>query len=523
MKALQLLWSSPHNHKLPSAEEMRSFEAEEFAKGVKSLTLMEKAGEAVVTEVLKRWAEKTPPKVAVLCGPSNNGGDGLVAARLLGLQSALVQVVFSGAERLSADCEKELQALDGVWCFGSVPEKVQAKVSKQVDEALLSELLSSSDIVLDALLGTGQKSAPREPISTMISLVNKAKKQRPELIVVSVDMPTGISADTGSVFSEAIQADLTVTFQLVKRGLLASEKSGEIVVSPIGIESRGPTEFTLAGTETVPKIPKRPFNAHKHLFGPVLVIGGSSRMPGAPLLTSRAALRSGAGLVRLIHSGAPFFDPQFPELMYHALKDEFIPEKLSELVPVLEEAKVVVIGPGLGDAQSGLEFAHALTHFTISKNIPCVVDADALKIFGLPDPPKSDYLVITPHPGEAAHILKTDSKTIQNDRFSAARELSRITGGVAVLKGSSSIVYARGLGSVISEGNAYMATAGSGDVLAGVIGALIAQGMSPKDAAITGAFAHAAAGEAAHGLSGGPIIASDITDSLPKILGSLYA
>jgi NAD(P)H-hydrate epimerase len=388
--------------------------------------------------------------------------------------------------------------------------------------------------VVDALLGTGATGEPRGEVRDAIKWINGAAAR-----VVSADLPSGIDPDTGSVPGIAVWADVTVTFGLPKPGLLlhpGAECVGRLVVDPIGVEwCKLPFRAIAASYEAADAsmaIPPRPSHAHKGTFGSVLVVGGSEGMPGAPALAAAGALRAGAGLVTVALPRCASAARLPCEAMRVLLPDRdgfLVPDDLSALSATLDRATVVCLGPGLGTAQTARELALALMATCLK---PLVVDADALNaLAGRPEAVtgRSAPTVLTPHPGECARLLGVDTDTVQADRLAAARRSAHDYGAVVILKGAGTVIAAPAAdpdaerpAAIISAGNPGMATGGSGDVLTGVVAALLAQGLEPFDAACLAAFVHGRAGDIArerlgmHGMIGG-----DIAAHLPLALKEL--
>jgi hydroxyethylthiazole kinase-like uncharacterized protein yjeF len=350
------------------------------------------------------------------------------------------------------------------------------------------------------MLGTGLGGEVRGIFLDAIKRVNRSAQP-----VVAVDIPSGLSADTGAVLGVAVQASLTVTFIGLKQGLFmhqAVDFVGEVVFDGLLIpdavyESVDVSAFRLGPDDAVECLPKRKRSGHKGHYGHLLVIGGDHGMGGAALMASEAAVMCGAGKVTLAtrpeHVSASLM--RCPEVMVKGV------ESAQELAPLLEQATAIVIGPGLGKSGWG----HQLLRAVCQKDLPTLVDADALILMaehGYWSGHDYRNWVMTPHPGEAAHLLGERVETLQQDRFNSARRLQTAFGGSVVLKGAGSIVTDGDAMHLCSDGNPGMGSGGMGDVLSGVIGALLAQKLTPIDAARVGVYAHAAAADQAASVLG---------------------
>ena len=454
--------------------------------GIPGSTLMEHAGAAAFQALRQHWPEAR--RVAVVCGLGNNGGDGYVVARLAveaGLEVTVLQV--GDAQHLRGDALQARRRLDATATL-ALPFEPRA--------------LGDAEVIVDALLGTGLKGEPRGEWSEAIAAINWADKP-----VLAVDIPSGLDADTGCMQDAAVRAALTVTFIGLKQGLYTADgpdHCGVIQFNDLGVPREVFNRVAAAATrielKDLPRLPARRRNSHKGDYGRLLVIGGEQGMAGALRLCGEAALRVGAGLVYLATRAAhaAVISAQRPELLCYGV------ERPDQLAPLLERADVIAIGPGLGQS----EWASQLLARVLDTGLPLVADADALSLLAL-EPLRRDNWILTPHPGEAARLLKTNTAEIQSDRFIAATELQKRYGGVVVLKGAGTLVVTdTGVG-LCSAGNPGMASAGMGDVLTGVIAGLIAQGLSLEEAARIGVCLHAAAGDKAAEQGERGLIASD--------------
>jgi len=448
--------------------------------GIPGSHLMQRAGRAAFRELLRLWPE--PAHLHVFCGTGNNGGDGFVIAALArqrGLPVSVWQVGETSKIRGDALAAREYAEREGV------------------PIAPFSCAVPDSGVVVDALLGTGLQDAVRGPYADAINAINASG-----LPVLAVDIPSGLSSDTGQILGCAVAAAVTVTFIGLKQGLFTGsgpDCCGAIRYADLGVpaavfERVAPTAHRLDLEALVRELlPRRARSAHKGSYGHVLVVGGDHGMAGAAAMASAAALRVGAGLVSCATRAEhiPIVVGRHPEVMAHAVGSG------QDLEPLLARASVVVIGPGLGRAGWGQQMLQRI----LQSELPAVVDADALNLLseGVLTPPlPRDQWLLTPHPGEAARLLHGSTADIQRDRFHSARALQQRYGGAVVLKGAGSLVaHAAGIGVAAGYGNPGMASGGMGDVLSGVLGGLIAQKLSVADAARLGVCLHGRAGDLA--------------------------
>lgn len=469
---------------------------------------MEIAGRLAAREILAAY----PPGSAatVLVGPGNNGGDGLVVARLLADAGWEVRVMAPGARAPeSAD--------------GALMTARAAAVGVVVEAVTGSVLADGTRVVIDALLGTGAHGALGDDIAGLVDAVTASGAP-----VVALDVPTGVDSDTGVVAVRALHADLTVTFASDKVGLrVAPGRShvGRVVVADIGIP-RGitvPAAAWLAGDGVIHAIPPRSADDDKYGVGGVLVVAGTSGMSGAARLSSRAAMRAGAGIVVAcvpadIRAEVAVTTPEVMVVGIAGAAGLDI-DALEEIMHQAMRVNAVVVGPGLGRAAGTAPLVRAVL---TGVDLPLLLDADGLWHLG--DDlgalmARSAPTVITPHAGEAARLLGVTRDHAEAGRLAAADRLAHESGCVVLLKGPGTIVAAPGEPPIVlAGGTSALATAGSGDVLAGVIGALMARGMGPRDAAVAGAALHARAGVLA--ARGDGTLASDIIEALPHAVGA---
>lgn len=505
-----------------TAKEMQTIDRRAIAEyGIPGIVLMENAGLAVVQQVKKMFPDLKGKRINIFAGPGNNGGDGFVVARHLHQLGARVRVYLTCApEKITQDAAVNL----------GIVHKLGISVY-QVEEQFLSKLpiaLRMSDLIIDAILGTGARGPLAGIYPELVRVINDSGTP-----VVAVDIPTGVEADTGAVWGEAIRADVTVTFALPKRGLLlypGASFAGRWHVADIGIplELTNPDQgmLTLIDEAFVRSLlPKRRPNQHKGDFGRVLIVGGSRNLGGAACLASYAAVRAGAGLVTL---GGPaslqgIFATKLTEAMTMPLAEEdgaLAGEAALEILDFCGRANVLAIGPGLSTASTVGEVIAALAE---GVQIPTVLDADALNL--LAENPKllvqwaaQAPVVITPHPGEMGRLLGCSIEEITTDPLGHALKAAAAFRCVVVLKGTPTIIAVpEGRAWIMNRGTVAMATGGSGDVLTGCIAAYMGQGLGPLDAAICGTFLHAIAGERwadQHGPAG--LRAQELADFLPR-------
>lgn len=490
---------SPLPQDLYRAEQVRALDRAALDAGsMQGIELMERAGEAAWHCLRRRWPDAR--RVAVFCGPGNNGGDGFVIARLA-LAAGIVVEVFCPVPvgELSGDARRAADALQQA---GMKP--------RSLDHADPG----AAHVLVDALLGTGLDRDVTGPIRGAIEAINNSGRQ-----VLAVDVPSGLDADRGRVLGAAVKADVTVTFIGLKQGQFTGDgpdHCGDIefaglevaarTYEKVGASARRVELSTLRGL--LP--PRRPRNAHKGMFGHVLVIGGDLGYAGAVRMAAESAARVGAGLVSVATrpEHAPVIAMARPELMARGV------ETPDELEPLLARASTLAIGPGLGTSP----WSVAVFGRILDVRRPLVVDADALNLLAR-DPLRREDWILTPHPGEAARLLGCTGDEVQADRFESARRIQDQYGGVCILKGCGTVIADAGsLPAVCTEGNPGMASGGMGDVLTGVVAGLLAQGLAAGDAARLGVCLHAAAGDRAAGDGERGLLAGDLLACLRQLV-----
>ncbi|MBI3932785.1 MAG: NAD(P)H-hydrate dehydratase [Acidobacteria bacterium] len=505
-----------------TAAEMREADRRTIEEvGLPGVVLMESAGAAVARALRERWPRARRP--IVLCGKGNNGGDGFVVARHL---LSLAPEVFLAGVRgdVKGDARVHMGAYER--SGGRLTELADAVAWEAVRERALS-----GDVIVDALLGTGLNEAPAGLLGRIVGDLARAGQGAP---VVAVDIPSGLSSDTGEVSWETVRASLTVTFAAPKLGHAlppACDRVGELVVADIGIPRALLTRARLwlvEAEDAARAFPPRAAAAHKGAFGHVLVVAGSVGKTGAAVLAATAALRTGAGLVTvatpepalaLVAAGRPeAMTEPLPVGASGALDREAVARALA----LAKARQAVVLGPGLGQDGATREFVR---EFVPRCPVPLVVDADGLN--ALAPSPRSGAgrgtlrgvaaTVVTPHPGEMARLLASSSEEVQRRRLETARSLAMEEGVHVVLKGQRTVIAdPEGRAAVNPTGNPGMATGGTGDVLAGVIGALLARGLDAWIAATAGVYLHGLAGDRAGAAVGQEaFLAGDVVDALP--------
>jgi NAD(P)H-hydrate epimerase len=451
---------------LLTAEETRR--AEEAHEG--SLDeLMERAGRAVAELVLDQF----PGRVAVVCGSGNNGGDGRVCARVLRERKRDVVLVEQDGR------------------------------------------LGEPDVIVDALLGIGLHDAPRDDVAQLIERINSAG-----VPVVSVDVPSGVNASTGEVPGAVVDATATVTFGSPKVGLVVAPgrfRAGRVHLAPIGL-APGEHEHELVSAQILQQVPRKGRESTKYSAGSVLVVGGSPGLTGAPMLTALAAFRADAGyvMVGIPESTLPIFETRLLEAVKRPLPEDalgrLLPRAADAIVEAAERVDAVAIGPGLGRTDGTRDLVHVLLERLPQ---PVVLDADALH--ALEPVARAAPTVMTPHAGELARLLGASARDIDAHRLAAVREAAVRYGAAVLLKGADTLVAAPNHGVLVAAyGDSSLATAGTGDVLTGVIAAFLAKGMEARVAAAAGAVAHGIASQLAQPRVG--LVASDLLPGIQRAL-----
>ncbi len=497
--------------------------------GLPSLVLMENAGRGVAEIALGQ--DSQPPAdldVRLVCGAGQNGGDGFVAARHLLQRGARIKVLLAmPAAKIVGDAATFLE----VWRnLGGCILDLSAET--RVDE--WKRQLDGASVIVDALFGTGLRSAIEGVPAAAVSAMNSVRALR-----VAVDIPSGVDADTGEVRSVAVVADITATMGARKLGLVirAEAPVGRVQVIDLGVPPNrllhaaaalGPLAHWLEPTDIAPRLPRRLATDHKGTAGHLLAIAGSVGRTGAGLLVARAALRAGTGLVTIATTAAAqaAFDAKVVAEMTtcYAAGDDADDNSFADLMAQSERMRAVVVGPGI---PTGAGMAALIRRLAAELVRPLVVDADALNLLaaeaaGVLRAARAPRIV-TPHPGEMARLCATSTAAVAKDRLGLARRLAAESGAVVVLKGARTIIaLPDGTAYINPTANAALGTAGSGDVLAGTIGGFLAQGLEAADAACVGVFVHGAAAEiATRGLGSRHLVATDLPDAIARACEAL--
>lgn len=508
--------------KLVTAAEMRGLERAAVEAGIPEAQLMEEAGLAVAQEAWMLLGTLDGRRIIVLVGPGNNGGDGLVAARHLVDWGAEV-LVYVPRRRKDESLLEPLVEREATIVAGE----------DDPDGALLDTMLAGCELVIDALLGIGQKRPldPAEPLSITLAKVGEARRGFRPPKVLAVDLPTGMDSDSGAIDPLSVPADLTVTFGLPKVGMYQAPASGivgRVQVIDIGIPKAAQDAVKLelmTARQARESLPVRPEDANKGTFGRVLVVGGSRRYVGAPRLAAEAAYRAGAGLVTIACPAE-----NVAAIAGGLVEATYLPQvsdgegltvaAAAAIESELAAFRAVVLGPGLGNTEGSRELVARLTG-RLAGLAGTVIDADALNALAtMPDAVTRipSNAILTPHPGEMARLLGSSVDDVQARRLEVARQAASRFGCVVVLKGAHSVIAGPDGRTALSPyANPLLATAGSGDVLGGMIGGYLAQGLGPFEAACLAVYLHAATGESLRETYGDAgLLASEISTHLPR-------
>ncbi len=481
--------------------------------GLSSLQLMENAGANLAKEVKKRFARG---EVTIMAGKGNNGGDAFVAARHLKKEKIDTKIVLIGSAKglRTEEARRNYQILKaGGYEIKEITDSSALKARKT--------LLDSSDVIVDAIFGTGVRGRIREPEATAIDIINQAKANS-SAFIVALDIPSGLDPDTGEA-EKAVRANLTVTFHKAKEGLLkrdAEDYVGELVVANIGIPEG---LEKLAGPGDVRMVVKRKASSHKGDNGRVLIVGGGPFF-GAPALAALAALRAGADWVTIAapKSVSSIISSLSSNLIVQPLSSETLVEKDVPVVSnLIRKHDVVVIGMGLGVAKETKSAKRAIIEDEANKRV--VVDADGLYGLHLPAKVEDKSIIVTPHAGELAKMeiegsVKVPPNDMMEERMNFVREFSSANKIVTLMKGSTDIISDGVRVKINRAGNAGMTVGGTGDVLAGVTGAFFAIANDPFKVATAAAFVNGAAGEIAFKEKGYGLLATDVMENIPKVI-----
>jgi NAD(P)H-hydrate epimerase len=510
-KTVNIIWFNMQAKNVPvqvSSREMCAIETNAEYFGISLLQLMENAGRNLAHEIQKRFPNTK--KIVFFCGLGGNGGDGFVAARHLLAQGYSVMVILAGKSR-------DIHHPSAVQNWNALkPVKDHVQLLEVTDDSAISGV--DADVVVDALLGTGAIGLLKASILQMVKVINSLNGFK-----IAVDVPTGVNSDTGDLLGGAVRADLTVTFYKSKLGLnRAKEFVGELVVSDIGLPVLferfvGPGDVGLVGKSRSLEV------VHKGDFGRLLVVGGSSVFSGAPAFASIAALRSG---IDIVYTASPEKTAQAiaamsPDLISIKLQGANLnPSNVAELEPYLSKVDAVVLGPGLGLDSETCEFVKLFVDKVEQASKALLLDADGLKAFAKFKRPLRIPLVLTPHAGEFA-VLAGQSLP-ENDvdfesRVDLIQETAKELEAVLLVKGKADIICSFDKVKLNFTGNAGMTVGGTGDVLAGIIGGLLAQKTDAFEAAVAGAFVNGACGDFASVENGSHLLASDLLERIPQV------
>ena len=513
--------------KLVTTTEMRRVEEQAAAADVSFDALMEAAGLAVARRITQLLDGVRGKRLLVLIGPGNNGGDGMVAARYLSDWGALITLYMTSSQRREDKFEE---------CRTRRVRIVEAREDQ--DSVALSTYLPLTDLVIDAVLGTGQDRPLEGSFRDLFATLCEVTERQRNLKLVAVDVPTGVNADTGTVDEVCPKVDMTITLGLPKVGLFkfpAAAYAGQLEIVNIGLPAGADDDILLelADDKLVASLlPPRPLESHKGTYGRLLVVGGSRGYVGAPVLACSSAYRTGAGLVTLASPAGvyPLAAAQMAESTYLPLEEtprgQTAVSNAAAVRQAVDSAGAAVLGPGLGQSEAVREFIQQTLLVEPPVSSRLVLDADALNALA------QTYgwwghlrarAVLTPHPGELARLLRCSVAEVQEDRVAIARHAAQTWGQVVTLKGAYTVAASPdGRACVSPFANPALASAGTGDVLAGIVGGLLAQGLAPYDAAVAGVYLHGSAGERVRAeLGDAGLIASDLLPHLPRVMRTL--
>ena len=512
--------------KILTANQTRQADQDCANIGLPADKLMENAGAAVAEEVRKILGAISEKPILILIGPGNNGGDGLVAARHLQDWGAKV-TLFLFSERPPDDPNLKMTRERSIDSINTTKETALDK---------LAELLPSTSAVIDAMFGIGKIRPFHGTMKKALDMINQAK--RPGLRIIAVDLPSGLNADTGAVDPSCLYADNTITLAFPKIGLFkypGAERTGRITVADIGIPAYLAEQATdeLITADWVRSIlPRRPLNANKGTFGSVIIVAGSNNYIGAAYLACSSAMRVGTGLVTLATAARiqSILAAKLTEVTYLPLPEShpgiISPGAAKLLHKNLNDYNAMLLGCGLGQSQPVIKFIEDLLLRAKVMPSPLILDADALNI--LARAPNwwqrlTGDAILTPHPGEMARLAGVTVDEVQSDRIGITKELARKMNKTIVLKGACTVIATPDGRTAISPvANPGLASAGTGDVLSGIIAGLVAQGLSFFDAAAAGVFLHGEAGETVRSRLGDTgMIASDLLPVLPLVIKQL--
>ncbi len=482
--------------------EMSAIDRNAMYLGIDPLVLMENAGRSVAEEVLKNPSVRS---ALILCGPGNNGGDGLVAARHLSNRGVRVSVLLLGEPR-TAIAKRNLEILSSMHSV----EIRRVRDSSDLRSPEVAKWAGQHDCLVDAMLGTGARGTPREPVASALGLATELDAYR-----VAVDIPSGVDAETGERWEDAFRADVTVTFHCAKNGHLKADV-GRLVVADIGIpaeaeETAGPGDLLLVSDRRDPL-------SHKGQNGVLLVIGGSREYTGAPAICAMAALRTGIDLVYVAVPEAVrgTVAAYSPSLITRPIPgDRLTQSSLAPILSLTSKADAVAIGPGLGREAETMDAVRNLVGHLAGK--PVVVDADGLSALAGRADELGKNVVLTPHAGEFQALTGSELPTEHGDRKRVVMRVAAATRCTWAVKGPWDIIASGEKSKINKTGNACMTVGGSGDCLTGIIGALLARGNDPFRSAVAGCFVSGRAGDLASEEIGCHITPTDILERIPLV------
>jgi hydroxyethylthiazole kinase-like uncharacterized protein yjeF len=499
--------------KLYTAEEMSRTDERAQELGIPGGVLMERAGAGMSHVALRLYA---PRQALVVAGGGNNGGDGFVVARELH-RAGVEVVLLPTKDGYEGDPGTNFEILRNLDVRFVAPDELEVELER-------------TDLVIDALLGTGFSGEVREKEARLIERMNESL-----VPILAIDVPSGVDGATGEVQGAAVHADVTVCAHAAKVGCVISpgrEHAGEVIAVDIGIPPEADVEPALVWTEADSlrgRLPRTVEPAHKYSAGSLLVVAGSRHTTGAPVMVVRAAERTGCGIVFLAtsESAAPAVDLELTEALVHGVPEDdegyVTSAALEQILELAERTSALAVGPGMGTGEEGRRLVRGILK---EVEVPVLLDADAVtNLIGTDTLSKRDApTVITPHAGELGRLLGAGAKEVSASRLRSAQSAAEEHGCCVLLKGSDTLIACGGKTAVNSTGNVALATAGTGDVLSGVIGALLSRGMDVYEAAQAGAWAHGRAAELWLEDTGWPaesLIATDLLDFLPPALGEL--
>ncbi len=521
--------------KVVTAEEMRQIDQDTIEGiGIPGIVLMETAGSAIVQAIEQHYP--TCKRIGILAGKGNNGGDGIVIARQLAHIGYDVHLfLVSPPESFTGEADINLQIAKNLKLR---TEEILTETTFGTEKGISLNNIGSCELLVDAIFGTGLRGEVRDPIATIINTINNLP-----IPILSVDLPSGLDADTGNPLGTCVQADRTVTIGLPKRGLLVhpgAEFVGKLEVVDIGfpeqvIDAQNIKVNWTTAAQASQWLPQRPSTSHKGTYGRVFIVAGSTGMTGAAALASEAALRAGAGLVTLgtpKHLN-PILEGLLPEVMTLPLPEtdagSLAASAITTILEFAERTKsVLAIGPGLSQNPETVSLVHQLVRENQAQalGLRMVIDADGLNALAHARETISllnTEAVLTPHPGEMARLTNTEISTLEKDRISTAQHFGNAHGVTLVFKGAPTVTGTPdGNVWINSTGNPGMATGGMGDLLTGIIAGLMAQGVPSEKAAAFGVYVHGLAGDITSerlGMHG--LIASDVLKAVPEAISSL--